>query len=97
MATPDDIQVDHAHDAGRYEIRVAGELAGFAAYERRDGLVELTHTVVDPTFEGRGLGSRLIVAALEDVRTSGLSVLPTCSFVARFLERHPEYSDLVSV
>src|SRR5918993_3611330 len=46
-----DVPDDH-----RYEIRVAGELAGFAVYHRRGGRAYFVHTEVDPRFEGRGLG-----------------------------------------
>ncbi len=88
-------QVTDNRAAQRYELRVDGELAGFVQYRVRDGVVVLTHTEVDPAFEGRGLGSALARAALDDVRASGRSVLPLCPFIAGYVRRHPEYVDLV--
>jgi predicted GNAT family acetyltransferase len=79
----------------RFEVRVGGELAGFAEYRRRGDLIAFIHTEVDPAFEGRGLGSSLIVYALDSARDAGLSVLPFCPFVRGFVDRHHDYLDLV--
>lgn len=83
--------------AGRFDITVAGEPAGHAAYQRDGDTIEFTHTEIDPKFEGRGLGSRLVREALEAARASGLAVLPYCPFVRGYIQRHPEYVDLVPV
>ena len=83
--------------AERYEISVDGELAGFAQYRLRPGLIAFVHTEVDDRFEGRGLGSELASFALDDARERGLAVLPFCPFVNGFVQRHPEYADLVPV
>lgn len=83
-------------NAHRYEVGVDGEAAGFAAYRLRHGTVVFTHTEVDPAYGGRGLGSTLARHALDDVRSRGLRVVPECPFIARYIERHPEYADLVS-
>ena len=61
----------------------------------REGRISFTHTEVDPSCEGRGFGSRLAAAALDDARRQGLRVLPLCPFVAHYVETHPEYQDLV--
>ena len=79
----------------RFEITVDGELAGFAVYMRRPGLIDFLHTEIDPRFEGRGVGSTLIAAALDAARVEGLDVIPHCPFVRAYLQRHPELVDLV--
>ena len=71
------------------------EYVGLAAYRRRDGRISFTHTEVDESCEGRGFGSRLAAAALDDARRQGLRVLPLCPFVAHYVEQHPEYQELV--
>lgn len=81
--------------AGRFEIHVDGEMAGFAAYRRAGSTVSFNHTEIDERFEGRGLGSVLVRGALDAVRVEGASVLPFCPFVRRYIERHPTYLDLV--
>jgi len=80
----------------RFEIRVDGELAGFTEYRRSHGLIAFIHTLIDPRFEGQGLGSRLVTDALSEVRADGLEVLPFCPFVRAFIASHPgDYLDLV--
>jgi predicted GNAT family acetyltransferase len=61
----------------------------------REGLIALVHTEVEERYEGRGLGSQLIKFALDDARRRKLAMLPFCPFVKSYLERHPEYTDLV--
>ena len=82
-------------DQHRYEIRVDGELAGFVQYRRRPELIAFIHTEIDQRFEGQGLGSKLIAAALDEAREAGIAVLPFCPFVNGYIERHPEYAGLV--
>jgi predicted GNAT family acetyltransferase len=84
-------------DAGRFDIVVDGEPAGFVAYRRAGSTIELNHTEIDPEFEGRGLGSVLVREALDRARAGSLAVLPFCPFVRRYIQRHREYVDLVPV
>lgn len=81
--------------AHRFEVLVDGVVAGYAEYRRRGGAVAFTHTVVDGAFEGRGLGSVLARGALDAVREEGSAVLPFCPFIRRYVQRHPEYTELV--
>jgi len=86
-------------DWSRFEIHVDGRLAGFAQYRLKDaGLIVFTHTEIDDAFEGRGLGSTLVRAALDTARSRGLAVRPDCPFVRAYVTRHPDdYLDLVPV
>jgi|SRR5215211_1153772 len=92
----EDTAVVHVPEVNRYELRLDGRLIGLAAYRRRDGLIALTHTEVDEACEGRGFGSLLVGAVLDDARRQGLSVAPLCPFVAYYISRHPEYDELVA-
>ena len=94
-ASPADAEVVDVPEKSRYELRLDGHLIGLAAYRRRDGRISFTHTEVDESCEGRGFGSRLAAAALDDARRQGLRVLPLCPFIAHYVERHPEYQELV--
>jgi predicted GNAT family acetyltransferase len=90
------VEVTDNQDGSRFEIRTDGELAGFAAYKRKPDLISFSHTEIDDRFEGQGLGSKLVKAALEAARSEGLGVLPFCPFVRSYIERHPdEYLELV--
>ena len=58
--------------------------------------MRLTHTVVQPEFEGDGVGSALAKHALEKSRASGLTVVPTCKFIAAYIDKHLEFKDLLA-
>ena len=79
----------------RFELLVDDALA-VAIYKREGDLIRFTHTVVPREMEGRGIGSRLIRAALDEARRNGLRVEPVCPFVRAFIERHAEYQDLLA-
>ena len=86
-------------DAGRFEARLGDDLAGYAQFEHEGGadaaVWRFTHTVVDPAYEGQGLGSLLVRTALDAARDEGAGVLPQCSFVRSYIAEHPERVDLV--
>ncbi len=90
-----DATVTDNPEAARFEVRLNGRLAGFAQYRLRGDRVVFTHTEIRPEFEGKGLGSVLIRTALDSARDTGLTVVPLCPFVAGYIERHPEYADLL--
>jgi len=80
----------------RYEITVDGTVAGFIDYHDRGERRALNHTEIDPAYEGQGLASTIARAALDDIRSRGLVVLPYCPFVRSYIDRHrDEYLDLV--
>lgn len=79
----------------RFEILADDEVAGHAAYRPGEQAYTFTHTEIEPAYEGKGLGSVLVRGALEEMRTRGLGVLPSCPFVLRYVERHPDYLPLV--
>lgn len=83
-------------DHRRYEVHVGGELAGVLTYRVEDGVAVLPHTKVESRYEGRGLGALLAQTALDDAREAGLKVAPWCSFIAAYIQRNPEYADLVA-
>jgi predicted GNAT family acetyltransferase len=79
----------------RFELGADGHRA-FAHYHREDGRIIFTHTLVPPELEGRGIGSRLIAAALAQVRAEGLKVVPQCPFVRAYIDKHSEERDLLA-
>jgi NAD+ kinase len=91
-----DAQVVDSFERQRYEVLLGGEVAGVLHYRRRNGLIELMHTEIDQSFEGRGLAGRLAAGALQDARGRSTPVVATCPFVNGYLERHPEFSDVLA-
>ncbi len=92
-----EVEIDDNAAAARVEARVDGVLAGFADYRDRDGQRVFTHTEVDPSFGGQGIGGRIARAALDEARADGVSVVPLCPFIRSWIDKHPDYADLVAV
>lgn len=89
------MDITDAVERQRFEMDSDGELAGFIDYRADDSTVVMTHAEVVPKFGGRGVGSDMVRAALDAVRESGRSVVPRCSFVAAYIDKHPEYQNLL--
>jgi predicted GNAT family acetyltransferase len=91
-----DVEIRHSTAENRYEAWLDGELAGFAEYQLRPGSIVFTHTEGDDAFEGQGVGGALARGALDDVRAAGdRDVVPSCPFIKGYIDKHPEYADLV--
>ncbi|SDE21733.1 GNAT family N-acetyltransferase [Nocardioides lianchengensis] len=92
-----DVEVSNNSDESRYEALVDGELAGVAVYvlQGTESII-FTHTEVADAFEGKGVGSALARFALDDVRREGTrKVVPRCPFIKGWIDKHPDYADLV--
>jgi hypothetical protein len=79
----------------RFELATDG-YTGYLYYRLAPGVITLAHTEVPPAIGGRGVGSALVRGALEAIRAKGLKVVATCSFVAAYMGKHPEFNDLVA-
>jgi predicted GNAT family acetyltransferase len=95
-SVPGEFRVQDNPAEGRYEALVGDDVAGFAAYDRTGEVIVFTHTLIEPAFEGKGIGGRLASAALDDVRAHGHSVIAKCPFIAEYIRRHPAYADLLA-
>ena len=92
MASPDSAPVVvHEAVSCRFEILGRHNVA-FAEYVRNGDALILTRTFVPPELRGRGFAEALVRAALDFARAERLRVVPECSYVAAFVERHPELS-----
>ncbi len=76
-------------DASRFELRADGWLAELV-YRIRAGRLVLVHTEVPFELEGRGIGGRLVTAAVDRAAREDLTLVPLCPFARGWLERHPE-------
>ena len=79
----------------RFELDV-GESVAFANYRRAGDRVIITHTETPPALRGRGIASELVKGALDLIRADGRKVVAGCSFVADYLDKHPETADLTA-
>jgi predicted GNAT family acetyltransferase len=86
------VRNDEAH---RYELHVGGQVVAFTDFRVRPNYVVMVHTETDPAFEGRGYGSALVKGLLADVQARGEKIKAECPFVAGYIQRHPEYADVL--
>jgi predicted GNAT family acetyltransferase len=84
------VPVRHNLAEHRFEADVDGHLS-VAEYEKRNGTLVFTHTFVPPELRGRGVAEALVRSGLEFAKEQNVRVVPACSYVARFIERHREY------
>jgi predicted GNAT family acetyltransferase len=79
----------------RYELDLGDELA-FIDYRRHHAVVTMTHAEVPAHLNGRGIGSALVKGALELVRAQHELVVPLCPFIKIYIQRHPEFAELLA-
>ena len=79
----------------RFELDLDGFTA-FSEYQRADGVLTITHTEVPKQLNGRGIGSTLVRGLLDIARAQGMKVRPLCPFVKAYIDRHPDYADLLA-
>jgi len=93
-AMADTVEVTNNTVAHRFEVELAGETA-FAEYNLVEHGIILPHTVVPEAFEGKGVASALAKAALGYAREHALKVIPICPFMSAYIQKHPEWHDIV--
>jgi len=89
------IVVQHDPDHQRFVATVDGVEAQLD-YERSSDVIRITHTGVPPAIGGRGVAGELMRTVLEFARVERLKVVPSCSYAATYLKRHPQYADLLA-
>jgi predicted GNAT family acetyltransferase len=90
------MDIRNNESAHRFEITIEGHTAA-ADYEFEEpGRIVLTHTNVPKELGGRGIANELAKTALGYAREHGLTVVPQCPFMAKFIERNAEYQDLLA-
>jgi uncharacterized protein len=90
-----DVTIVDEPDSSRFVIVADGSPAGEITYTMRHDRRLIVHTGVDPAFEGKGVGGKAAAALLDEMRARGEQIVPLCPFVHAYLDRHPEYADVV--
>jgi len=93
---PEADQQRFRHDAtGRFTVVVDGHVAELD-YRVEGGTMTLFHTGVPEAIGGRGIAGDLVRVALDHARAAGMKVVPACSYAKVWIEKHPEYQDLLA-
>jgi uncharacterized protein len=89
------VDVRHNESAHRFEVSLDDGVA-FSAYQRRGDVLRMYHTEVPPAAEGKGLAAQVVKAALRYAQSENLRVDPACSYVRRYMARHPDTHALLA-
>ena len=82
-------------EKNRFEISHGSQLSKLEYRMKDDEFIDLVHTEVPEDLTGQGIGSSLVTAALEYAWDNDLKAIPSCPFVASYVNRHPEWQDIV--
>lgn len=85
--------VRHNESRHQFEAGDGAELS-LLAYRLTDGIMTIYHTEVPPSLRGQGVAQELTRTALNWANNEGHKVVPTCSYVAAFMRRNPEFQNL---
>ena len=88
--------IHHEPAARRFATEVEGATAFISYRERKGRVLDFDHTSVPIASRGGGIASQLTAHALRYARDGGYKVVPSCPFVAAYIERHPEYRELLA-
>lgn len=95
-----ELEVRRDEEARRFVAPLDGGEGGEAylswAETAEEDTLDYTSTFVPPEMRGRGIGTRLVLAALDDARERGYRVVPTCPFVTEVVDRHPEHEEVLA-
>ena len=95
VAETPEITVRDNAESRTYDALIGDQVVGTIVYERSGSRLVFRHTIVEPAFRGRGIGTALVTRALDDVRAKGRRLTVYCEFVAAFIATHPGYADLI--
>jgi len=86
---------EDAANGGRYVTVVDGHEAEMTYSRAGTSRIIIDHTGVPEALKGRGVGKRLVEAAVKDARAEGFKIIPLCPFAKATLDRTPEWQDVV--
>ena len=81
---------------GSFFIEENGKRVAELAYTwQTEKVMSLDHTEVDPSLEGKGVGSALVEHAVTFAREKGIKLILYCPFATKVFARHKEYHDVL--
>jgi len=89
------LNIQHNPQTKRFEVHIEGHTGYLEYVEQGDNVLDYAHTIVPKELGGQGIGSRLVKYALDYAHEHNFKVIPSCSFVEAYINKHEEYSDLL--
>jgi predicted GNAT family acetyltransferase len=90
------LTIEHHPALGKFTATVEGEEAYLLYHPAGDGVLDYVSTFVPEQLRGQGIASEVVRCALDYAQAQRFRVIPSCWFVRGYIDRHPEYLDLVA-
>ena len=87
--------ITHNTTTHRFETTIDGHTAYLSYRSLNDDLLDYDHTIFPDALGGRGIGKQLAQTALDYAQQNDKRIRPSCSFVAHFINKNPQYQNLV--
>ena len=94
---PDNLNIRLNEEAKRFEVKLPDGQFAVIEYMKSPQRIIYTHTEVPEAYEGMGIASKMARAAMDYAREEGLKVQPLCPYVRSWVNRHPEYQDILTL
>lgn len=88
-------EIKHNTAENRFEALSDLQIIGVINYYKEDNVLVVTHTGVQPKYEGQGIAAALTKDLLTYIVKNNLKVSPLCSYTKSYIDRHAEYHNLV--
>jgi phosphoenolpyruvate-protein phosphotransferase (PTS system enzyme I) len=94
-AATSSLSVTHNVPLQRFELATHNAPVAFLSYTVEGERIVFDRTYVPDELRGRGLAAHLVRVALNEARQQHWIIVPRCSYVAAFINRNPEFADLL--
>ena len=88
--------IEVIHDIAKQKFyAVIDDLESHLEYVKVNNVLNLIHTYVPNALRGKGIASKIVKVALTYAEENNLKIIPSCSYVAAYIQRHKEYEELL--
>jgi len=90
-----EIQQTDGESKGIFKAVESGKEAGRMTYSKAGNNSIIDHTEVNPEFNGKGVGKKMVIEAIKYARENNIKILPLCPFVKSVFDKTPEIRDVL--
>nr|WP_217904655.1 MULTISPECIES: GNAT family N-acetyltransferase [Vibrio] len=87
--------ITHDAENNLYRVHLHGEHYATVHYQLEENSMAITSTHIPEALRGAGYGKVMMEALLPEIAASGYKVIPVCSYVKHYLDRHPQWQHLL--
>ena len=85
-------EVEHNAAKSKFEVTLPNGEKGLLQYRLQNNSVDFYHTFVPTAARGQGIAGKLALTGLAWARRQGYKIIPTCSYIASYIQKEQEAS-----